>query len=90
MARGAAVSAFVKCINVNTMEIRLLKLNRAVERMLIRGKVHWARRKTGEQEQTSDTLLVEHDDTWAELLPYFDHSAEKNGRKHGAKWSKAG
>ncbi len=81
------MSAFVKACNMNTLEIRLLKLNRAVERMLVAGSVHWARRQAGERKQTADMLLVEHDDTWAKLLPYFDHTAEKSGRKHGARWS---
>lgn len=81
------MTAYAKCYNAATMEIRLVRLTRAVKAMLVAGEVHWARRKRGERWQTSDLLIIEHEDTWAKLLPYFDHTAEINRRQHGAKWT---
>jgi len=81
--------AFVKAINVETMEIRLLKINAAVERMLVDGRVHWGRRRsplTGKIAR-ADVLLVETSEAWEKLVPYFSHEEEAVGRKHVAKYT---
>lgn len=79
----------VKCINTESLEIRLVKLNKAVKRMLAAGDVRWAARKTGEKIQRSDVLLIDSQETWGRLLPYFNLDTEKAGRKHRAKWTDA-
>lgn len=76
--------AFVKVINTETLEVRLLKVNSAVERMLVDGNLHWGRRRsplTGKIAR-ADVLLVETEDAWAKLLPYFSFDAEIERRRH--------
>lgn len=79
----------VKCINTESLEIRLVKLNKAVKRMLAAGDVRWAARKNGEKIQRSDVLLVDSQEMWGKLLPYFNLDTEKLGYKHHAKWTDA-
>ncbi len=82
---------YVKVINVETMEIRLLKINTAVERMLVEGRVHWGRTRspiTGKVAR-ADVLLVENEGAWAKLIPYFSYEEEAVGRKHVPKYTEA-
>lgn len=81
--------AHVKVINTSTLELRMLKLNTAVEAMLINGNMHWGRRRsplTGKIAQ-ADVILVETEEAWMRLVPYFSFEAETNGEKHTAKYS---
>lgn len=73
--------AFVKVVNVSTMEIRLLKLSPAVERMLVAGEVHWGRRRHNGKTHKVDLLIVENEDVWVRLLPYFSYELEKETMK---------
>ena len=80
--------AYVKVINTETLEVRLLKVNGAVERMLVDGNLHWGRRRsplTGKVAR-ADVLLVENEEAWAKLLPYFSFEEEAAGRKHEPKY----
>ncbi len=65
------------------MEIRLLRVNKAVQRRLVHSRIHWAQRKSPNgQIFRTDVLIIQHDADWEHFLPYFDHTLEKNGGKH--------
>jgi Holliday junction resolvase-like predicted endonuclease len=81
-AFGARVSVYAKAIRSDTMEIRLLKINRAVERILVDAKSYWAARKSKDKIYRTDVLVIHDDASWERLLPYFVFEVEKHGGKH--------
>lgn len=73
---------YVKAINAETLELRLVHANAAVQRKLAHHDAYWGARKIADKLHRTDAVIIKSQELWDELRPYFDFSAEVSGRAH--------